>query len=430
MSAPAAPPVFLISGRDPLRTSGGSESYVIAHARAAILAGYAPHVFSIAPRSEELVTDFGLLHRVASPVRPPRSITNMLQRPWLVPAVTDAADRLAPDVRCLLHAFGGWADTAAHAAQRLRDRGVDAVPLATVFTSVEHETAAKLDSMVVRETLRWRLYHRLELSFARRVSAPVEARALGRMRTVVVNYESVAKQLATFYTPGLPVRRLTYSPATAFDERPTSPGLPQPLQGFGDPAAPLIVSVSRHDGRKGLDTLLGALTLLRDEGPAFRACLVGPGVLLKAHRKLVRRIGLEDRILIPGRVEDPMAYLRAADVFVLPSRQEGSGSVSLLEALQAGVASVVSDVDGLPEDVTHEHDALLVHPGNRRTMAQAIRRLIEEPELRARLGDNGRRTFARRFAPEVFAEDLRALYTELGVPASGERAAERTASAM
>jgi glycosyltransferase involved in cell wall biosynthesis len=421
MSACAAPPVFLICGRDPFLTSGGSESYAVAQARATVLAGYEPHLFSIAARAEELTTDFGVLHRVASPVRPARSITSPLQRPWLVPAVVETIERVASNARgsIILHSFGAWSVSAAAAAERLRRHGADAIPLTTIFTGLEHETSAKLQSMVVRESPVWRTFHRGELAWIRRVATPIERRSLRQMRAVVVNYDSVAEQLADYDGGELPLRRLTYTSATAFDDAHGAPSLPQPLRGFGNPDAPLIVAVSRHDGRKGLDTLIGALTLLRDEGPPFRACLVGPGVLLRAHRRLVRRIGLERDVLITGRVSDAMAYLRAADVFVLPSLQEGSGSVSLLEALQAGVASVVSNVDGLPEDVTHEHDALLVAPGNRRTLARAIRRLIEEPALRARLGDNARQTFVRRFAPDVFAADLGALYSELGLPPAG-----------
>ena len=392
MSACAAPPVFLICGRDPFLTSGGSESYAVAQARATALAGYEPHLFSIAARAEELTTDFGVLHRVASPVRPPRSITSPLQRPWLVPAVVETVEGLTPGRPgpILLHSLGAWSTSAAVAAARLRRHGANAIPLTTVFSALEHETRAKLESTVVQDNLLWRTFHRGELAWTRRVMTAVEGRALHQMRAVIVNYDSVARQLATYYGDDLPAAAADVhvcdgvrGPARAAGAPrgaalPEAPALPEPLRGFGDPDAPLIVSVSRHDGRKGLDTLIGALTLLRDDGLAFRACLVGPGILLGAHRKLVRRVGLEDRVLVPGRVDDPMAYLRAAEVYVLPSRQEGSGSVSLLEALQTGVASVVSDVDGLPEDVTHEDDALLVQARHTGAMlAQAIGRLIE-----------------------------------------------------
>jgi glycosyltransferase involved in cell wall biosynthesis len=414
-SSSSAGRLVIVSGRDPLRTSGGSESYAVGHARAAILAGYEPHVFSIAPRPGVLETDFGFLHRVRSPVRPPRSITSVLQRPWLVPAITRFLDGVGGTH--VVHGFGAWVDIVVATTRRLARRGVRAVPVATVFMAIEDETRAKLTSTIVQGSPPWLSVHRLELEWVRRVTRPVEGRAYRQLPVVVVNYESVWRALEHEYGPGLPIRRLTYSPPTAFrDPFPPAP-LPAPLERFGAPAAPLIVSVSRHDGRKGIDVLIEALTSMRERGVAFRACLVGPGLLLQTHRREIKARGLQDQVLLPGRVPDVTPYLLNADLYVLPSRQEGSGSVALLEALQAGAAIVASAIDGVPEDVSHERDALLVTPGDPDALAAAILRLIDDPPLRARLGAAARETYERRFAASVTAGQLASLYTELGLPA-------------
>ena len=120
---------------------------------------------------------------------------------------------------------------------------------------------------------------------------------------------------------------------------------------------------------------------------------------------------------LAGAVPDPIPYLRRADVFVLPSLQEGSGSLSLIEAAQAGLPIVASDVDGIPEDVEHERSALLVPPGEPRALASALQRLIQQPELRERLGRASRDVFETRFSPERMSADLGRVYTELGFPA-------------
>lgn len=388
----------------------------MAHARAAITAGYEPHIFSIAPRSAVLETDFGFLHRVSSPVRPARSITSVLQRPWLVPAIVGFL-RDAPGLH-VLHAYGAWADTVLAAARRLRRRGIRAVPVATAFTAIEDETSAKLTSRIVRERDFWLSAHQLELEWVKHVTRTVERQSYRRLPVIVVNYESVRRDLERAYGPALAIRHLTYSPPTAIDDPPEPRGTPEPLEGFGDTTAPLIVSVSRHDGRKGVDVLIDALTLLREHGVAFRACLVGPGLLLQTHRREIRARGLEDCVLLPGRVPDVMPYLLEADVYVLPSLQEGSGSVSLLEALQAGAAIIASGIDGIPEDVRHEHDALLVPPGDPAALEAAFVRLLGDPQLRARLRTQARRTFEARFALSVLGRELASLYTELGLPAS------------
>ena len=107
-------------------------------------------------------------------------------------------------------------------------------------------------------------------------------------------------------------------------------------------------------------------------------------------------------------------YLRAADIFVLPSLQEGSGSVALLEALQAGTVIVASNVDGIPEDVTDGESALLVEPGGVDQLGQALARLLMDRGLRQRLSRRARKVFAERFSAEVFTAALRATYAGLG----------------
>src|SRR6516162_5247356 len=163
----------------------------------------------------------------------------------------------------------------------------------------------------------------------------------------------------------------------------------------------LLSAVSRHDARKGVDVLLRALAHLKHAGVPFRSCLVGGGgPLLTQHRQLAEQLGLGGVAAIVGPVSDSYSYLEQADIFVLPSLEEGSGSLSLLEALQAGVASVASNIDGIPEDVVDGETALLVPPGKPVELAEAIERLIGNPTLRKEIAKRGRRTFEMRFSAE------------------------------
>jgi len=179
--------------------------------------------------------------------------------------------------------------------------------------------------------------------------------------------------------------------------------------------APLIVAVARHDPRKGWEVLLAALDLLRRQGVPYRACLLGGGRLLAEDRSRARRLGLGASVALPGEVPDPFPYLERAEIFVLPSRAEQSGSLALLEALQAGCAVVASAVDGIPEDVVDGESALLVPPGDPAALAGALARLLAAPALRRRLAAGARRLFAARFSAPAFTAALGEVYAELGV---------------
>jgi glycosyltransferase involved in cell wall biosynthesis len=119
-------------------------------------------------------------------------------------------------------------------------------------------------------------------------------------------------------------------------------------------------------------------------------------------------------------VPDPFAYLEHGDIFVLPSIEEGSGSVSLLEAMQAGLAPVVSNVDGLPEDVTEGDNGLLVRPGDVEDLARQLKRLLTDTALRERLAAGARTTFEQRFSAGAFSADLKRVFTQFGFEPSSD----------
>lgn len=407
--------LVLLCGRDPFAYKGGSESYERAVGLLARDLGLHAHFFAVSNRTTVVEHPEGTLHLVRSLPGMPRVFNAVLHRPALHRALVGfLARRSGPHV---IHAFGGWSEIGRGVRDALRGRGVEVEMVATAWMAIEHETQAKLDDAQTSGSLG--LWLRFETWLARHWSGPFEHCGYRACRYVLVNYESVRGFLQDHYTDDMAIRRITYTPPTAWDE--IGP------RRRADP--PLVLSISRHDGRKGLDGLLDALALLRDRGVPFRARLTGGGILLGAHRAQARRLGLEDRVEFPGRVPEVMPHYREADVYVLPSTQEGSGSVSVLEALQAGCAIVSTDVDGMPEDLTHERDALLVPPSDAGALADALQRLLVDPGLRERLGAAGRATYEERFSPAAAAADLGAVYAELGLPARVTASATRATSA-
>ncbi len=397
--------VIMIAGKDPVREAGvGHTTYVRAHALAAQRAGYDAHLLVVSPEAAVADTEFGRIHRVRSPWPYGRSDgigyrqwLLWLHAPLLARAGADLARRLGAPA--IVHAFGPYGGVADAIARR---SGTRVVPILSAYTTMNHEQAGKRAGLkaVSRRWTRWRV--QAEGAVARLATARGERRGFERAAHILVNYESVGRIVAHDYGGAERIVRLPYAADAAFRDQP-----PPVRSGAG---VPLIVALSRHDPRKRVPTLLDALALLARRGIRYRARLIGGGVLLAEHRRLLAEMGLADRVEIVGFVHDAMRELRAADIFALHTLEEGSGSLSLLEALQAGLPGVVTAVDGLVEDVADGEEALLVPPANAPAFAAALERLITDVEFRLAMGERARATFERRFAASPFIDALGKLY--------------------
>jgi glycosyltransferase involved in cell wall biosynthesis len=414
-------PLVLISGKDVVDEVGGHSSYVRAHAIAGQLAGLEPHIFSLGSRNETVRTEWGVVHRVAVPGLP--TVPVVVQPLVLGRAVLQfLRGRSGPHV---IHGFAIWAAAAVAASRALSRAGVSSVALASAYGTRAYEVGAMQRGLHAHHGVFNRVRYGVWLAWIKVADDRVEGWGYRNSEQVLVNYESVRRILDDAYGPALAIRRLPYASLEATGggaqvavptARVPSRSLPPPLAELDDPDAPVVLSTSRHDPRKGLDVLLLALAALAESGVRFRACLVGPGRLLDAHRRLSAELGLGGRVAIAGEVAEVGPYLRQADVFVLPSLAEASGSISVLEALRSGIAVAASACDGIPEDLRHGHDALLVRPGDHQELADALRTLLSDRRLRARLGVEAMATYGQKFSATKFRAALENTYTEFGLP--------------
>jgi len=411
--------IAFVLGSDPVTSVGGAVSYARVHARAALRAGFEPHLFCLSRRQDTEVAEFGTVHRTATSLtlQKPRYVLSFRNKLIWIYERLHAARLEAFTARtgrapAVIHAFNEWGGAGVRVSRRLAARGIPVAPVVSAYTPLRHEFAAKLRSVTRAHGPRIWLACALDLLAIRVLIEPFERRAYQGNRLVLVNYDSVRRLLVAMAGEGLKIRKMPYAPETAFrDDGP--PPVPPEIAALEPRDAPLLVAVSRQDPRKGLDVLLRALARLRAARVRFRACLVGGGALLEPHRRLARQLGLGPETLLPGFVADPYAYLCAADVFALPSLQEASGSLSLLEALQAGAAVVASNIDGIPEDVEDGRSALLTPPGDDQALAGALGRLVQDPLLRRTLATRGRAVFDARFSAAALTSALGDLYGEL-----------------
>ena len=356
----------------------------------------------------------GTIHRVATPLR--HFLLDPVNTRPVAFAIAEYLTGCGHEPPNIIHGFGQSVGAAVAATEELSRRGIAAVPVASAYTVVAHEWRGLLRSLDVSQDVRSALFHAAWYPWVRTAITRVERRGAQGSRVVLVNYDSVARLLREAYGTGLEIRRIPYAAVTAFDGASARASAPAPasIADLQPRDAPLVVTVARHSPSKGLDVLLRALASLRDAGVGFRACLVGPGRLLDAHRRLSSRLGLDRQVAITGYVDDVLLYLQRADVFVLPSLEEGR-SVALLEALQLGTAIVASSCDGIPEDVTDGQDALLVPPGNVGALRDALARLIGDPGLRAALGARAASCSRNASRPARSWRPCASVYAELGV---------------
>jgi glycosyltransferase involved in cell wall biosynthesis len=160
------------------------------------------------------------------------------------------------------------------------------------------------------------------------------------------------------------------------------PGRTEIRAEFGvHPGQALVLAVGRLTAQKGFGLLLDAAARWDDVEPTPLLVIAGQGPLAPGLRSRALSLGLTVRFA--GQRVDVPALLAAADVFVLPSVWEGQ-SIILQEALQAGVAIVATRVGGNPE-LAGEDAAILVPPGDAPRLADAVRTVLGDPALAARL---------------------------------------------
>ena len=185
----------------------------------------------------------------------------------------------------------------------------------------------------------------------------------------------------------------------------------------------LVGAVANLFPRKGYEHLIRAVHLAAPNVPTVGCLIVGEGD--PGYRAgldaLTRDLGLAGRVVFAGFQSDVFPYLAAMDLFVLPSVMEGFG-IALLEAMAMGRPVVATKVGGVPEVVEEGVTGLLVPPADPASLARAIVRLAEAPELRRQLGGAGAERVRERFHVTRMSEQLQGVYEELLKPPAAARA--------
>jgi glycosyltransferase involved in cell wall biosynthesis len=170
-----------------------------------------------------------------------------------------------------------------------------------------------------------------------------------------------------------------------------------------------VITVANQRQEKGHEVLNEAAAWLRDRHADLQFLLVGSGPRRAALEAMVNARGLQQTVRFTGHRHDVAALLADADVFVLPSRSEAFPNAAI-EAMAAGLPVVASAVGGLLDLIEPERTGLLVAAGDSAALADAIDRLIAEPQRAARIGAAARQTVAARYSFERMVQGFESLY--------------------
>lgn len=184
-----------------------------------------------------------------------------------------------------------------------------------------------------------------------------------------------------------------------------------------DAVPPLVLFLGGLSRAKGVEDLVRAFAQV--PGSA-RLALVGPEGepgFLAAMRSLADELGVAERVVFPGPAQGLVkdAWLSRASLFVLPSYAEGL-PISLLEAMAARLPVIATRVGAIPTVIDADRTGLLIDAGDIDALADAIGRLVEDPALRADLGQRARAECTLRFSIDRAARALRDLYLEIDQP--------------
>ncbi len=176
------------------------------------------------------------------------------------------------------------------------------------------------------------------------------------------------------------------------------------------PEAVILGSLMAMVPHKDPMTLIAAAQKVVRSDDRCRFVIAGEGPLLDVARALVAEVGLESRIRLLGQRSDNADLLRAMDVFVLASREEGLGS-ALIEAMACSLPLVGTMAGGIPEIVRDGRNGFLAPKEDPAALAAVLLRLAGDPDLRARLA-LGSFEMSRRYSIERMAGDTLAVYEE------------------
>jgi glycosyltransferase involved in cell wall biosynthesis len=248
----------------------------------------------------------------------------------------------------------------------------------------------------LRHTLAIRLYEFLDILFLRRFNAVA---AVSDLIAEELLRAGVAPRKVTVIGNGIDVSRFVGASPTLSEELNKEQRL-------------LIGTAGRLIPQKGIEYFLMAASEVLKTFPTLLFGIVGEGPHRPALERSMKDLGIERNVVFTGPRSDMPNIYASFDVFVLPSLEEGM-PMTVLEALASGLPVIATKVGAVEKLVFPNQTGILVQPGEAAGLAAALISLIGNPELRVRLGQNGRSLVQNEYSSSVMSQRYLRLYEEL-----------------
>ncbi len=178
------------------------------------------------------------------------------------------------------------------------------------------------------------------------------------------------------------------------------------ISGNKRPGGVVLITTARLEPTKEIDMVLEVFARLVESGLDLSFVICGSGSQATYLKNLAKQLGISERVVFTGFVQNPYAELANADIYVLASKREGLPN-ALIEAQALGLPAVVTDCRSGPgEVIEHGKTGLLVPVGDKMAMASAISRLTINPELRKQYGKAAAERAAALFDQEKLTPEL------------------------
>ncbi|MCP3428500.1 glycosyltransferase [Opacimonas viscosa] len=174
----------------------------------------------------------------------------------------------------------------------------------------------------------------------------------------------------------------------------------------------ILGTIARFDPIKNHEMMIRSIAELNSEGLSCTLILVGDGENKQQLESLIDQLNIREKVVMTGYQPNPKYYFKLFDVFLLTSFSEGT-SMTLLEAMSLGLPSIVTDVGGNPEIITHNKNGIVIPSNNTDSLKKAIRSLYDNTRIKCQLSSNAMDDFNKFFIANKMNQRYSNIYKDI-----------------